>query len=319
MSELERQGGTLTPEELEALLGELAGAQQERDRSALPLAAEPPPGGSESVRRLLDRFGLEQGRALASRFQRRIELRLLEVEELRANELGEILLAEDRLVVFGGAPEGERGALAFSRPLFFAWLRLALGSAEEEDCDDLPRRAYTPIECRFLRLVGVEMVERLAELLGRAVAVLGVEDARALEGDRSARLLLATFDATGFGALGRVRFALPLGWLAGRAAAADVEVAGGAAARLESALQQAPVRLTAEVGTFEIALSQLASLRIGQTVPITTPRDGLVLARVDGVPKFRAERGEVGPRLALRLVERVGSRREEHGSEFGAV
>ncbi|RIL04902.1 MAG: hypothetical protein DCC71_12345 [Proteobacteria bacterium] len=303
----------LSREEIDALVEELSRARRdEGEARRLPGLAGADEGGARgagrALRRALQQFARAQSRALASRFQRPIELRLLGVEELRAGDLAELLLPHDRIVVFGVGES--RGFAWIGRPLFFAWMRLALGARRELRAEPLPDRAPTPIELRFVRRIGAELLDHLgAALEGAAPLVLdAIEDAAALRERRAARLAVASFDVDGFEEIGRLRIALP------RALAVDAAPAARLArddhAALARAVLDAPVVLSIEIGGAELPLLRIARLEVGALIPIDAPGDGLALVHVDGAPKFRARRGQLGPRLAIQIEERLAAEEE---------
>jgi flagellar motor switch protein FliM len=307
MSEAPVVAELLSREEIDALVEELSLARRQESETrrlpgfALPDGAEAS-GTGRALRRSLQRFAAAQTRSLASCFQRPLEVRLLAVDEIRAGELAEILLPHERLVVFGGS--GGRGFVWIGRPLLFAWMRLAFGATRELRVDPLPDRPPTPIELRFLRRVANELLSHLAASLspGGAFEVQAIEDAATLHDLRSARLLVASFDVDGLEEIGRLRIALPRD-LSGAGATTPADAGDDSA--LERAVLDASVSVTVEIGGVEMPLLAVANLAVGAVIPIEAPSDGHAVVRMDGTPKFLAQRGQLGSRLAVQVQERI--------------
>jgi flagellar motor switch protein FliM len=55
----------------------------------------------------------------------------------------------------------------------------------------------------------------------------------------------------------------------------------------------------------ELPLRRLASLQVGDLLPLEAADGEGLVVRVENEPKFRAERGSVGKRLAVQLLERL--------------
>lgn len=310
MSEAVASFEFLSREEIGALVDELRRAREhESETRRLPglgdAATDAGPG--RTLRRGLERFAVAQSRALASRFQCRLELRLLEVEELRAGELAELLLPHDRLIGFETA-SGARGFLAIGRSLFFAWMRVAFGALPGSRGDSLPDRPPTPIELRFLRSTGAELVAELAAALDASLTPSGVEDASALRDQRATRLSVAVLEVSGFDEVGRIRIALPREILADPGLPVRGEIDAGSA--IEEAVLDADVTVTAGAGVAIVPLSRIAALAVGDTLTIEAAQDGLVTVTIDGTSKFRAQRGQLGSRLAIQVVERLAAAEE---------
>ena len=150
---------------------------------------------------------------------------------------------------------------------------------------------------------------RLSALLDRPLESRGVVEPRAMMPPRSGRLGLAHFAVSGLGELGHLRRALPAELVEPRRGADGA--AQPAAAALENVLLDAPVSFTAEVGNTAIELGRLSELSVGDVIELEAPSDGLLTARIDGAAKFRATRGSVDQRLAVRLVGHATAKGEE--------
>lgn len=316
MSDNDATWRLLSPDEIAAIVDELASARREAERQRRPAGIDPEGGRGDrlaALRRNLERFGRDQARALASRFQRRIEVELLSLDEARADDLAAAMLPSDRVLVFAPAPNGERGFVLVSRPLLFAWMRLAFGAREPGGLE-VPERPYTPIELRFLRRIGAELVERLASAVGFSGSpeIHGLEGIAALEAARSSRLLLANFELVGFEEIGRLRLALPRALLGIEAPPAGVRREPDVAARraIEQSLLDTPLRVSAAAGTAQITVAQLAALEVGDVLPVSARRDGAVVIGIEGVARFRGVRGAVDGRLAVQIVDRLDAGEE---------
>jgi flagellar motor switch protein FliM len=299
----------LSPDEIEAIVAEVASARRDAERARRPAGLAGPEGERGDrlavARRALERFAREQARALASRFQRRIDLSLLSLEEARPGDLAAAMLADDRAIAFALSPGGEPGHLLVSRPLFFAWMRLAFGARDRGPLP-APERCFSPIELRFLRRIGGELVERLALAIGAGGApeILGVVAAAQVREVRSSRVLLASLELSGFDEIGRVRVALPkaaFGDAAGARRVADPAAQGALAQRV----LDSHVRFAVEAGEAELSIARLAALQVGDVLPVRARRDGGVVARVEGLARFHGVRGSVDGRLAIRIEGRL--------------
>lgn len=308
MSEAAPSFDLLSRDEIGALLDELRRAREHEARR-LPGFGDGAndPGPVRTLRRNLERVGADHSRRLASRFQRRLALALAEVEELRAAELAELLLPNERIVVFRFGREG-RGWAWIPRALLTAWMRLAFGARSGLRPEALPDRAPTPIERRFLRSTAAELLADLGAAFAVETAIESVEDASALRDARAVRLLVASFDVSGLEEIGRIRLALSRDVLGeSRAQARDETTAGGA---LEQAVLDAEVRVTATAGCSLVPLSRIAALAVGDVLDLKGDAGDVVTVAVDGTPKFRAQRGRVATRLALQVVERLSGAEE---------
>lgn len=299
--------GLLSREEMAAVVEELARARRDEELARRLPTSEP--GGVDArealLRRGLERFARDLARTLASRFQRPVELRLLSIGEMRGPDIGQALLPVDRVVRFRAHGATDAGFVLVGRALLYPWLRLAHGSRPDAAVGAIPARAPTAIELAFLRRAGRELIDGLATagVVAAPVELVGIEAAEALREPRTARLLLASLELEGFGDLGRIRIGLPRPPSGAAAVAGD----GGQQAlpSLETAVREAPIGLSVEVGRAALPLARLLALAPGEVIALDAPDDGLALVRVDGAAKFRALRGAVNGRLAVRVVEKL--------------
>jgi flagellar motor switch protein FliM len=83
--------------------------------------------------------------------------------------------------------------------------------------------------------------------------------------------------------------------------------AGESGSLLKQVVLDAEVAVTASAGTAIVPLSRIATLTVGDTLAIDAVHDSLVTVTIDGAPKFRAQRGQLGSWLAIQVVERVAA------------
>jgi flagellar motor switch protein FliM len=303
MSDAAPQLEFLSRDEIGALVDELRRARDlEHETRRLPGMGADGNRAARALRRALERFAVASSRALASRFQRRLEMRLLTVDEMRAGDFADLLLPPDRLVAFSTAHDG-KGFVLIGRPLLFAWMRLSFGATADLRAEPLPERPPTPIESGFLKRVTNELLAELGKAIGTTLTQTGIEDATSLRDARAARLLVVGLELAGIDEIGRVRIALPREVLAepGTVVRSD----GDDGSVLENAVLDAEVAIAVGAGGAVLSLAHIARLEVGETIPIEAPAEGLVTVAVDGAQKFLAQRGQLGSRLAIQIVDRV--------------
>jgi flagellar motor switch protein FliM len=306
MSEAEREECILSRDELDAILEGVAesrtagrGAPFRADRDALQTSA---------LVRALREFAEEQGRALSAVHQRSLEFSLMSWEPLGLAEFADSLLPEDRIVLLELEPGHALGCLLLGRPLFFGWMALAFGAPAALPRFQIPQRTYTRIEGRFLLRVAGELTAQLESTLSRrrpiTVRTAEVVEPRLLPRQPGERFRVASFDVSGLGDICRMRLVLPEGLLERSSDGVGVDSASARSPIRERMLRM-PLRLCVEAGNVELPLRQLASLRVGDVLPLEAADGDGLLVRVGDEPKFRAERGSVGQRLAVQLLERL--------------
>jgi flagellar motor switch protein FliM len=216
------------------------------------------------------------------------------------------MLATDTPVALRFEPAGATGAMLIGRTLLYGWLTLCFGGEIDASPLFVPDRRCTRIELVQLRRAALEFAQGLAAAL-RPIAELRIEVSAVMEPELIAteiapRLWVASYEASGFGELARLRIALPDAlWARTR----ESRPSAGARTAIGDLLHEMPVRVRAEIGSAEIALRGLRSLRAGDVVFLEPAAADAVLVRVEGEPKFRAVRGQVGSRLAVRITERL--------------
>ena len=304
----ESPSGLLSREELEALLDAAADGALRAEQAARGSrrGARRRPGRLAPLLRVLDEFAEEQGRMLSTLHQLAISFAPVGWEELTPREFAASLLEHDRVAALELSPGGHRAYLLLGRGLLFGWLSLAFGSRRPEGARGAPDRAYTRIEERFLRRVAGELARQLERTWQPrhplSARVIALEEPERIAEDPQGALLAVTFEVKGMGPLCRLRALLP-------PAAFDAAEAGApksseaASGSLGEPLLEMPVGVHLEVGSLELSLAQIARLQPGDVLPLERSDPQALLLRVEDVPRFRAERGAVGARLAARITE----------------
>ncbi|QBS37819.1 MULTISPECIES: flagellar motor switch protein FliM [Thermaerobacter] len=88
--------------------------------------------------------------------------------------------------------------------------------------------------------------------------------------------------------------------------------------RWAEGLRQVPLPVSVVLGRTRLTVRELLALEPGHVLRLDTPADGLVDVVVAGRPKFRGLPGRAGPRLAVRVVERVAEEAQQ-GDGHGRV
>ncbi len=317
MSREGAQGELLTREELDALLVEARAGAAGADSSArlaepFRRSAEPadePPPKAPRLRQVLEEVGIGWGKRLASRHQRRIACSLMAWEEVETRAFVETLPPGDRLVGFEAQPSAASGFVLVARPLAFSLLSLEFGGRRPSG-HPLPTRDYTRIERRFLRRVATEFLAGI-EPRWRAWSPLelrvgGVHAPAEVPARSPGTLLLASFDVTGLGPVGRLRIGLPEAPL--RLAAPSASETRAPAREIERSLRDLELTLRVELGSTELSLAELGALQPGDLIEIRRAVPDGFLVHIEGRPKFRAVKGTVGERLAVQVQERLEAR-----------
>ncbi len=313
-TELDADRQVLSREELSALLADLADRQQHEERArhgSRPFAGGA--GGKRPARlapllRSLEGFGDELARALSSLHQVPLEWRLLEWEELAPREFAETLHPTDLVFELELSPGAERAWLLIGRSLAYGWLSLAFGARPGRVRETLPERPYTRIERRFLRRAAEEVLRQLDTHVGESwrlsLRLGALVEPEALAELRGGPRLAVSFAVRGLGELGRLRLLLPPEAFDAASEPASTSAAG--TADVEAALLAMPVAVSVEAGEAELPLARLAALAPGDLIPLQPADPDGLLVRIGGEPRFRAQRGRVGTRLAVQITGRVG-------------
>ncbi len=299
----EPRNALLSREELDALLTELGEAADELVTGLhgglaprlLPIA------------RSVGEFTSEQSRAMSTLYQRGIEFRTLDLQEVPLHDFASFLIPVDRVVVLHFEPGPWVGYLLLGRSLVFSWLTLAFGAQEDTPPFPVPDRHYTRIEERFMRRIAQELAAQLAiALRNRGVAEVSVQEIVEPEAIPASpdKIHLASIDVEGLGDLCRLRVALPAALLPEELPAAIPEAPTPAPPpRLRSAVMETPVSVQVRAGHAELSLGQVAALKPGDVLELTPEDQRGFVVRVENEDRFVAIGGSVGGRLAVQVTE----------------
>jgi flagellar motor switch protein FliM len=308
----EAAGAVLSREEIDAILASASeGAEVEEARlrksagatSSLEFAWTP-------LARALREVGEAQARDLSAVYQRTVGFTLIDLRSLPASDFAAAMIGYDSAVLLRFQPERGVGALLVGRTLLYGWLTMCFGGQVEATPPFVPNRRPSRIECRFLSVIVAELCQRL-QLSLASQSEARIEPGPILEPELVAtqtapRLLVASFDARGFGNVARLRVALPEGlFQSERPGRSPTRATPAGAPELAQRLQAMPLRLRAEVGSTELMLGRLRRLSAGDVVPLRPSAPGGVLVRVEDEPKFHGVAGVVGSRVAVRITERM--------------
>jgi len=306
MSEAEREERILSREELDAILEDFA--ESATAGRGVPFRVHRDTLQTSVLAQALRAFADELGRVLSAAHQRSVKFALMSWEPLGLAEFADSLLAGDRVVLLEFEPGRALGYLLLGRPLFFEWMTLAFGAAARLPRFPIPQRSHTRIEERFLLHAAGEVAAQLEATLAGwrplTARVAEVVEPRLLPRQSSERFRVASFEISGFREVCRLRLLLPESLLDRESELVGAE-RGSAVSPVWERMLGMPLRLRVEAGNVELPLRRLASLKVGEVLPLeAADAEGLVV-RVENEPKFRAERGSVGQRLAVQLLERL--------------
>lgn len=310
MSEANR--AVLSREEIDAILASASeGAQGEEARFRPSAGATANPDFAWTpLARALRSFGEEQARDLSSLYQRTLSFTLIDLRSLPAADFAASMVAHDGPLLLRFEPELGTGVLLVGRTLLYGWLTMSFGGYVVGAPPFVPNRRPSRIETRFLVGVAAELSQLLERSLGSfggARLVLGpMLEPELLPSQTAPRLLVASFDGRGFGNVARLRVALPeSAFQPERAKKGPARAPSAMVSQLTQRLHGMPLRLRAEVGSAELPLGRLQSLRAGDVVPLRPASPGGVLLRVEDEAKFRGVPGVLGARAAVRITERM--------------
>ena len=71
--------------------------------------------------------------------------------------------------------------------------------------------------------------------------------------------------------------------------------------RFEKAVRQAEIELVVELGQAKIKIKELLNLKVGDTLVLDNDAHGFLVAKVQGVPKYRGRSGLFGPNKAFQV------------------
>src|SRR5579884_1028019 len=253
---------------------------------SVPLAEEKPAAAPAGGVVPLDLTALE----------RPVSLQLFDLAPLRGQGLLVVTpaLIEMLLQVFFGGEPGRKTRLP-ARELSPIEQRVVerLGARVLEDL----RSAWQPTEAIACTLLAAETNPQFAAICGPDELVVAVGLRVSLEGCGQGTLLVCVPNA----ALDPIRARLqrlPLGG-GGRGVPETWR------ARLEAALAEIAVEVSAELGGRRLKLRDVLALQAGDLVTLETGRDGPVVLRVAGKPRFLGAPGVAGGKNAVRITARL--------------
>jgi flagellar motor switch protein FliM len=239
----------------------------------------------------LQKFG-----SVVGALERPVSLQLFDLAPLRGQGLLVVTpaLIEMLLQVFFGGEPGRKTRLP-ARELSPIEQRVVerLGARVLEDL----RSAWQPTEAIACTLVASETNPQFAAICGAEELVVAVGLRVHLEGGGQGTLLLCVPNA----ALDPIRARLQRLALGG----------GGRGvpetwrARMEAALAEIAVEVSAELGGRRLALSEVLALRTGDLLALETGREGPVVLRVAGKPRFLGAPGVANGKNAVRITARL--------------
>jgi flagellar motor switch protein FliM len=233
--------------------------------------------------------------SLTHRLPRPVSLQLFRMAPLRGQGMLIVnppLIAALLQVFFGGSPE--RTAAISGRDLSAIEQRVLerMGARVLQDLQEA-WRPVVPMQCTFVRsetnplFVAIALAQELVLRLELEVAVPGAEDAR-----------LAVVIPNG--ALDPVRENLQA---TSREEREAPEATWGD--RLRTILAEAELEVSAELGKRAMRLAEVLRLKTGDVIPLGTGREGPVVVRVEGRPRFLGAPGVAGSFNAVRVTGRI--------------
>lgn len=297
----------VSPEEVEALLESTGGSPTEAVA----------PRDFRQPRRL--------GRAQRESIRHEVEQRLLDIEAelcvwLRAThpvsllDVGETSSVglfehlEDPIVVVSLEVAGATGWIVWENPAALAAATVAMGSELPEEPES---RSLTPLEAGLIGDILLGVTNHIGEAVkldiqsGKTSLDLRTFLAQ-LDPDKTTdpQRLFVYLTLEGPGGPSTIRLYLP--GLLPRAEASQA----GPVPELPAHLDNVPIEVTAELGSFEVALEDLMKIEIGDVIPIGLSVDEPLAIVVEGRPAGKASWGSCRGRLAIR-IEQLDSEREK--------
>jgi flagellar motor switch protein FliM len=180
----------------------------------------------------------------------------------------------------------------------------------------LAAREFSAIEQRMLERLGARVLEDLREAWRPLAAIefglLRSETNPALAPIAAPQELVLTIDLAVAGEGAGLTFCLPdaaLDPIRHRLHANPTDESEAPASvwseRLRALVGAADLELTAELGTRRMRVSEVLALRAGDVLALPTGREGPVLVRVEGRPRFLGAPGVAGSSNAVRITARL--------------
>ena len=269
---------------------------------------------------LLDRLARGLRASLATFFGQLPQVSVESVELVKYGTLTARLPRPVSLVLFRLAPLRGQGLLVVTPPLVSALLQVFFGGSPSRGTP-VAEREFSPIEQRVLERLGLRVLHELrdawrpvepiecgmersetnpqfATIATPQDLVLLIELRVVTEGSADGGLLIGLPNA----ALDPVRARLAL-LPTGEVTPADEATAWGE--RLRASLALTEVEVSAELGTRELPLRSVLNLKVGDLLPLGTGREGPVVVRVAGRPRFLGAPGIASGNNAVRVTARL--------------
>lgn len=314
---------TLSQEEVDALLKGLADGEVSLAGAEAPagvvrpaqLAAEDRVAGGRlpAIEVVHDRLARALPQALAALVGVTATVDRGDAEALRFRTFRERIAPGSSLVVFGLAPLPGQGLLVLAPALTFEMIDRIYGGSGRVP-NDLEKREYSAIALQTVRRIAT----RLLRVLDKAFEpVLAIETALARIELEPAALSFAAADETvlalelacdlggGVGRLGVVLSQTSLEALRrrlGEAPARSANFDSASAGTIHTAISQAEVMLTAELGRRELTAREVLRLRVGDLIALPTRDEDPLVVRVEGRRMIRGHAGVSRGHNAVRIL-----------------
>jgi flagellar motor switch protein FliM len=314
----------LTPEEIDALTkdgadGPMPAAAGPGAVSTLDLARPERSlrGELPGLDLVLERFARGLPAALRACLGAAPDAAVTEVELVRFARVVETLARPASLQLLRLAPLRGHALLVVPAPLAAAALEVAFGGSRGRQTP-LEGREPSAIELRALERLGARVVQELVAAWRPVAALEGAvvrsETDPAYAGVGPGELVVQVAVRLGLDGV-ELGLALCVPWAAldpvrarlgagpGREAAAVAE--GAWSEPLRALLGETELELTAELGRRRLSVRQVLALRVGDVLPLGTGREGPVVVRVEGRPRFLGAPGVSGTQHAVQLTARL--------------
>ena len=266
---------------------------------------------------VLDRLVRQLRGSLGTYFNQVPGVNVVTVDVVSYASLLDRLPAPRSLHLFRLAPLRGQGLLIVTPPLVSALLQIFFGG-DPGRATPLPSREFSAIELHVLERLGrriladlrdawqpvaplectpvsIETNPTFAAIAAGQDLVVSVELAVEVEGVEEARILIVMPNAAFDSIRPRLQRARDDGEQKGEGAWSDL---------LRTTLGTAEVEVSAELGTHRMPLRAVLNLRAGDVIPLGTGREGPVVVRVAGRPRFVGAPGVSSGNNAVRVTGR---------------
>jgi flagellar motor switch protein FliM len=266
---------------------------------------------------VVDRFGRALRTSLATFLGQLPRVTSRPAQMVKYRTVVESLVPPVSLQLFRMAPLPGHGMLVATPPLVAALLQTFFGGDPSHKTPVQPREfsaielraldrlagrvlrdlgeAFGPLETLDCALVRSETDPRFAGIAGAQDLVLVIDVGVECEGCEDGRLTVYIPNA----ALEPVRSRLQ--------ATGEAEPVADPAwsERLRTALAQAAVEVSAELGSHRMTMHEVLKLAVGDVIPLGTGREGPVIVRVEGRARFLGAPGVAGGHNAVRVTATI--------------